>query len=898
MAVTYLRTVPKRQRRLNSFTRLDDTLPACEDRQPFVVRGAFSDHAARHQSGERSTTMPTWTARTVHMLWLLAVPCSILLPTGQAGEPVILAAGGRSRMPVTVAGSADRQRQELAKILAAHLGRLSGAVFRVTSRTAGPGIVLQLDRSLARDKFDHERYTIRTGRSGVDIAGATPLALEHAVWDLLHRLGYRQYFPGRHWEIVPRSDVLKLDLDLAESPAFHSRRMAYGFGLSDDNREAWWDWCRKNRLGGSVELKTGHAYGKIIAARQAEFDRHPEFYALIDGQRRVEPNAKFCVSNQELRATVINYALEFFQQHPERDCLSLEPSDGGGWCECAACQAVGTPSDRVVLLANDVAAACEESEAARGDRQKFVAVYAYNLHSPPPGIPVHPRVIVSVATAFIRGGWEVDDLVTAWSRQSPTLGIREYYSLSSWSRGLPGAARAANSQYLATTIPRFYDQNARFLMAEVSGDWGANGLGYYLAARTLWDVKSAEQHAELLPEFTANCFGPARGAMLEFYRRLDGVHPTAQLVMEDLLAHMFRQLAVARRQIVTSAQRQRIDDLILYTRYVELYHEYRYAKVSRQQRFEQLLRYVYRIRETMMVDAQALFESLPRRDRRVKLPPQAAWNVPIPKNPWKSRERITDAEIEQILRQGVSRHVRSEIPLQARAYHSSLVPSTPLSLPAVRSGHAESARGPRSYYTYLDEPGNIVLQVTGGLIAHYRNRGNVRIALWRLGTPGRQDAQLVTRHDNVPPDGEERSVTLPCQEPGVYRIDVNDGMDATRVTWPPGQWMTWKMSVADRPPAMQGAWTLYFFVPRETARIEIYARTRNGSVVAPDGSIARSLRDVNGECLAVEVPSGLAGSAWLLQDVEGEIRLINVPPYLARRTDELLLPAEVVAADE
>ena len=55
-------------------------------------------------------------------------------------------------------------------------------------------------------------------------------------------------------------------------------------------------------------------------------------------------------------------------------------------------------SDRVLLLANQVAAALTEQYP-----DKFVAFYAYNYHSPPPNtVRAHPKVIVNVATAFIK----------------------------------------------------------------------------------------------------------------------------------------------------------------------------------------------------------------------------------------------------------------------------------------------------------------------------------------------------------------------------------------------------------------------------------------------------------------------------------------------------------------
>ena len=45
----------------------------------------------------------------------------------------------------------------------------------------------------------------------------------------------------------------------------------------------------------------------------------------------------------------------------DADSVSVDPSDGLGWCECEACAAMGSISDRAVTLANAVAQGLEGS---------------------------------------------------------------------------------------------------------------------------------------------------------------------------------------------------------------------------------------------------------------------------------------------------------------------------------------------------------------------------------------------------------------------------------------------------------------------------------------------------------------------------------------------------------
>ena len=66
----------------------------------------------------------------------------------------------------------------------------------------------------AGDATRREDYLLRSHPGGLQVIGATDVAVEYAVWDLLHRLGHRQFFPGKTWEIVPPAG----DLALAAQP--------------------------------------------------------------------------------------------------------------------------------------------------------------------------------------------------------------------------------------------------------------------------------------------------------------------------------------------------------------------------------------------------------------------------------------------------------------------------------------------------------------------------------------------------------------------------------------------------------------------------------------------------------------------------------------------------------
>lgn len=132
-----------------------------------------------------------------------------------AAPAVQLARDGTAHHSVTTAAQASPRVQAAAKTLAEMLGKISGAKFQTTTGDgqrglavgrAGdfPGVNLPL-KSDPKDPTLREDYVLRSHANGIWLVGNTDFAVEHAVWDFLHRLGYRQFFPDRTGKSSRRS---------------------------------------------------------------------------------------------------------------------------------------------------------------------------------------------------------------------------------------------------------------------------------------------------------------------------------------------------------------------------------------------------------------------------------------------------------------------------------------------------------------------------------------------------------------------------------------------------------------------------------------------------------------------------------------------------------------------
>ncbi|MHB8955327.1 MAG: DUF4838 domain-containing protein [Pirellulaceae bacterium] len=798
----------------------------------------------------------------------------------------------RAMLPVVVGTEASAATKAAAADLAHYLGRMSGAEFTIETGDGSRGIVvgrpadfslLPISVQFRSGPFDREEYVLRSHAQGLYLLGASDLAVSHAVWDLLYRLGYRQFFPGQTWEVVPNVSHLKINLDDRQSPSFSSRRIWYNWGLWGYNDEPYRQWCQRNRAVKGFDLHSGHSYEAIVAANRGEFDRHPEYFALVGDQRKCHGgDLKFCISNPDLRKLVVAHAVRFFQGNPADDSISMDPSDGGGWCECDACARLGSVSDRVVMLANEVAQTVNGS----GIQAKYVGIYAYNEHSAPPHIAVHPNVIPSATTAFIRGGYTFDQIVEGWQAKGATLGVYDYLSVVDWDWNLPRGGAASRPSYLAEFLPRIHQQGIRFYDAESGDCWGPCGLGYYVASRILWDVTEAQRLEVLVEDFLDKAFGSAKEPMREFYRLI--TTDTQRRSPADLVGRMYRQLDAARRATADPQVQERINHLILYTRHAELY----YAYANHGGSVEDVARHAYRIRKTMMVHSYGLWCRLISQEAAL-----------TPNHPLQSEQPLGPEEITTILAEGIAKNQPTDPGFVGVEFSRRLVPALQhLRLPQVPPGTFPAEPQDHQQYWIWIPDGTDVLDLKIRVQKVWANR----MPKINLYSPMAVTLNPVASDESYKPDGTEYHVRLNTPEAGLHRVETFDGGDFTRIQWPAGMPVTIESGI-DTPDVtshFRGSWTMYFYVPKRTqfvagwaSRVANWAPRISGKLLDAEGREVLDFGKSEEGWFRVPVPEGQDGRLWKFENSHGQRLLMTVPPYLARSAEELLVPQEIAEAD-
>ncbi len=454
---------------------------------------------------------------TLMTLMLLALPA--------LADDLVLINAGRPQAVIVAA----QEDAAAAAELQTYLAKMSGAQLPVVEAAdAGPRIVLGgLDaQTLADLDLGLDGCVIRREGEVLHLAGATPAGTLNAVYRFLDGLGVRWYIPGEIGEVVPeRATIVAGDLDEVSRPDFLHRVIwpsLAGHGMSQQDRDEWNRWARRNLYGG-VPVHVGHNF-RGIASADEYFEQHPEWFALRNGQR--DRSGQLCTSNPEVIAHTVEVARRWFDENPAQTMFSLSPDDHARFCHCPNCEALDPPEyrgrdtgkgRRLLIFANEVARRLQETHPGRN-----VAFYAYWGAVEAPGdIEAHPNVIVFFTPIGMAFNYPLQDprsptnrvhneWYIGWDRVAHQMGIRHYYNFSSvlW---IPWRVLTDELRYE-------HERDAKYMNAELWSDAEGSALSYWILARVLWDV-NADIDA-LFDDYVTGLYGPAAEPMRRYYARL------------------------------------------------------------------------------------------------------------------------------------------------------------------------------------------------------------------------------------------------------------------------------------------------------------------------------------------------------------------------------------------
>lgn len=749
----------------------------------------------------------------------------------------------------------------------------------------------------------YDAYAIVAQPHRLYLLGNSEAAVQHAVADLLSSWGFRYFAPSPKWHITPRHKTLAFDGTRHDEPALVTRKIwyAYGHGASDlKPLMANYDrWAAANRLSESNLTQTGHSYGNIIQRNTKEFAEHPEYYALLaDGQRdstRAVVARKFCYSNPGLIELVAADRLRLLEEEQKRNpamyMVSVDPSDGEGTCHCENCAKLGTTTDRVFHLANEVARRLRQKHP-----EAWVGLYAYSSHRLPPTITIEPNVYVQVALAFNRTQYTLPELVERWSQKVSAIGLREYYGVEAWDWGLPGRMRGSQVEYHRKWIPFYAARKVNAINAETNSNWGGQTLGHYVAAKMMWNP--AADVDVLADEFFRLAFGDAHEPIRKLYARMD----QAPALRAATLLPMFEDLQLAWTKTGDAAVRERLVDLMAYLVYASEYRDFELEE-SRQathndayyHALKPLMQYAYQIRHRDVAHyyalARRLCNGLPLKDGRLDFYLARKEEKPV----WMQGEPLCNAEVEQRFQQTIDKLKADKDPTVTFSRYLERVerPGVDSESSTVLSGsQAAVARFRKGLHGYLLATG--VQPVKFGLAATGKRA---------VFTVFVRDDQVLHRQEVSPRQNakseeyELDTIAFELPKAGEYRVQIEGDI----VLQAPAETPFVFEASTVKPAWIDYSGPHYFYVPRGVSEIFVDANPRL-SLVPPGYSkridVTPEQRTPGQQYVRISVPKGTDGQVWhTTATTRGQVSLLNIPPLLSFHRHVMLVPREVAEAE-
>jgi hypothetical protein len=303
------------------------------------------------------------------------------------------------------------------------------------------------------------------------------------------------------------------------------------------------DWFAWQRLGGTLTLHGGHAFGHMWAKYGKD---HPDWFALQPNGSRDQSHgperARLCTSNPQLIAAIAREKIDELTRNPNFLGVAIGPNDGGApsFCTCPKCEALDAAkgrkvmlwdftapkrrfyehvslTDRMVYFWNGIA-----EQVVKVHPHRYLVVDAYSVYAAPPvERTLHPNLVVRFAPlSYGEEDYRQESLRDwqDWSKKAKQLYFRPNLMLQSRREGLPLLyvhKFAEDFRYLAEHGMMGTDFDA------CCHHWATQGLNYYVVARLHWDP--TQNVDAIIDDYCQAGFGPAAKAVRRYFDRLEAL---------------------------------------------------------------------------------------------------------------------------------------------------------------------------------------------------------------------------------------------------------------------------------------------------------------------------------------------------------------------------------------
>jgi hypothetical protein len=256
----------------------------------------------------------------------------------------ILFAGNKTGYRIALDSSASTSEQWAAKELQHWLKEISGADFPIQTidlKYKGPQIVIGYNELVKRQEgstaptdLDESFHYCNSGPDILIYGGKQRGTMYGVITFLENELGCRWYTPSV--SVIPKRKELKFSwYNHSEKPGIRVRNDFY-FEAFDPT------WAARKKMNGRMDYRdqpggsecywNAHTFYQLMSPSEF-FDKHPEYYSLINGVRTHE-RAQLCLSNPEVLKIITERIRKRMRESPEYLIYDVSQNDCLNPCQC------------------------------------------------------------------------------------------------------------------------------------------------------------------------------------------------------------------------------------------------------------------------------------------------------------------------------------------------------------------------------------------------------------------------------------------------------------------------------------------------------------------------------------------------------------------------------------
>ncbi len=389
---------------------------------------------------------------------------------------------------------------------------------------AGDIIIRGLGSATPSDKsliLKEDGFRLRSDKTSIMIQGGAGKGSLYGVVTLIEDyFGVRYYAAGAISLTKNPNLTIPSDLNRTENPSFRHRQ-TQSYNLAIDPLYKIW-----NRLEEPGEIFAAsywvHTFDRLLpSARYGT--AHPEYFSLINGQRRPGSASQWCLTNEDVFEIVSKRIDSIFKANPGQKMISVSQNDGNFTnCQCEHCKKTddenGGPSGSLIYFLNKLAARFPDKEFS-------TLAYLYSMN-PPSKIKPLPNVNImlcnidcyrEVPLTDNASGQHFMKALEGWAKISDNIFVWDYgINFDNYISPFP------NFHILQTNMQLFKKNNVNMHFSQIASIKGGDfsELRSYVVSKLLWNVNCNAD--SVIHSFLKGYYGDAAPFLYQYMKIQEG----------------------------------------------------------------------------------------------------------------------------------------------------------------------------------------------------------------------------------------------------------------------------------------------------------------------------------------------------------------------------------------